>query len=240
MTLLCVISFSSCDGPEDCIKEKYESHSYGGFLGFGKKNDAPKDIDEALYNFDFETARSYLGCYAKYYDKIYYKKIYDSDDDRPTIYGGYLIKVNTAEINYFLKKGMLERAENVIKEYGDYGNLFEKLLYPKLVEAKEYEKICQYLIQFNYTTLYFYNNESGGYVDGSTKYKKEISYLHEKLNNLINQAIVEKDKTWAKRWLSMYKDDIDVAKSKKLKDVYYKKSNEYLNAVQKVKAAGLY
>lgn len=233
-------SLISCDWgdyetlAENCVKEKYESHSYGGFLGFGKKNDAPKDIDEALYNFDFETARAYLGCYAK----VWKNKVYNYMGLTP--YGSNLVKINKAEISYFLKNGKLERAVNVIKEYGDYENLYDEYIYPKLLEAKEYEEIYRLLSTVNFTALTLSYDELGHGYEQEVQFRKEISSYHEKLDNLINQAIVEKDRTWAKKWLAMYKDDIDVAKSQKLKDVYYKKSKEYLNAVQKLKAAGLY
>ncbi|MBR5434352.1 MAG: hypothetical protein IK117_07940 [Bacteroidales bacterium] len=226
--ILAIFLCGACDDystkVKKCMKEKWKSHSYGGFLGFGQKNDTPKDIDEALYKYDFETARAYLPCYGSL-DYLLYKE--------------KLIQINKAEISYLLNQGAFDKARNIIEEYGDYGDLYRQYILPKLIENKKYDEVFLYLYKISIPVPTIANCYRGTYhIHDDDEYNQEVGKYNSLVDILVNQAIATNDRGLAKRALCSYKEDGDFVKSSKTGTIIYKKSQNYLNAVQKLKAAG--
>ena len=185
--LLFTISLSSCESAydkymaefKDCVKSKKE-----------EKKLKYDNIQDALNNYDFDAARSYLACHPS---KERVLDLFKGIDTSP--YEVDLKTIVEAEVAYYISQGELEKAEASASEANmdslyqqQIDAVFEKNL-DKFVERREFDKIHKFLLSDRVQI-------TGMEIDLDT-YVREI-------NGSYNKAVREYN-AWLEKVLIMYK-----------------------------------
>lgn len=175
---------------EECLKKKAENLKYS-------------NIDEAVANYDFETARNLLSCYSKEIFKFDGRVELSGygGGSAPSAHTTNLRTIVRAEVSYLINNNMIERAKAVAAESDDM-DLFTKQL-PKIItqyaSQGDFEKafglIIEYPFRWRFESRYSSNDA----------YNDEVNQFNNLIDVVLNYAIIGKYNDIARKCLQFYK-----------------------------------
>lgn len=188
---------------EDCLEKKAENLKYSS-------------IDEALSNYDFETARTLLSCYSK--ERFKYDGSVELSD---YISGGssehskIFRTIVRAEIIFMINNDMFERAKAVAEESNDLDIFIDQLpqIIKKYASRGDFKKAFGLIIEYPFRERFEarYNSNDG--------YNNEVNKYNNLIDVVLNYAIIGKEKDIALKCVQFYKP-ISVSASKGSKLVH--------------------
>lgn len=188
------------DVANECIEEKFDD----GLIKF-------RSIKDALYAYDFESARMIANCLP---DKSYYDSgdLRSSSPDREDYFDGgccfddepfldAMKEILTAELSYYFDKGEVAFAKRLCDEMSA-GELFKASI-PKALENAANESDFEKAIELISTiTLDNSFRRDGG---SNYSYAEEANEYNAQLDMVLNKAILKGDKNAIPALLLLYK-----------------------------------
>lgn len=211
-----VLLLSSCssdydndmDAANECIEQKFGD----GSIKF-------RSVKDALYAYDFESARMIANCLPdkSYYDDgdIQYSSVDTEDFFDPTTWGSTynnapyheaMKEILTAELSYYFDKGEVAFAKKLCSEMSA-GDLFNAAV-PKALENAANEGEFETAIDLLSAITLSSSFKEGNVYNGD--YRDEVNEYNALLDMVLNKAILKRDKNAIPSLLLLYKRSVKV------------------------------
>ena len=210
-----LLFLSSCSSEYDndmelafeCIEEKFDD----GVIKY-------QNIKDALYAYDFESARMIANCLPdkSYYDNgsvkyssvdtedFFDKASWRSHDNAP--YHDAMKEILTAELSYYFDKGEVAFAKKLCNEMSA-GDLFNAAV-PKALENAANEGEFETAIDLLSAITLNSSFKEGNVYNGD--YRDEVNEYNAQLDMVLNKAILKRDKDAIPALLLLYKRSVKV------------------------------
>ena len=209
-----LLFLSSCSSEYDndmelafeCIEEKFDD----GVIKY-------QNIKDALYAYDFESARMIANCLP---DKSYYGNgsVQGINPDREAFFGHGIMwgethpylaamkEILTAELSYYFDKGEVAFAKKLCNEMSA-GDLFNAAV-PKALENAANEGEFETAIDLLSAITLNSSFKEGNVYNGD--YRDEVNEYNAQLDMVLNKAILKRDKDAIPALLLLYKRSVKV------------------------------
>ena len=202
---------------EDCLEDKFDD-----------EKSKYESVDEAVTAYDFESARILLGCHE---DACFDEKNGDREGclnfppenikmaawaAEVNPHYRNLLKIVSAEVNYFFKVGEYNRAKSTAMEAKMFFVYNEEIpnLINNLIDKEKVDEAVSILSKYTFTKAI----DKDDWHNRNQEYNEQANKFNDMINSLFNDALFKQNKSVLKKCLLLYVPIVENDGKSKFKD----------------------